>query len=250
MFSRSTPSRRAPEGGTRQLAGNALVLGDLHALVVKLEARMGLQERKIAVLEQENLELWQEIHRLKGPRLPLEIFFLIVGSARDDKKALKTFSLVSKSWMHITREILFARISLRGVKPLPFPNNPHCTIFPYVQVMNIGNETEDVGMQRVPNWLDDFNFFLHMPKFTALTSLDLESFDSLDFDTVIRAMPPAMKGRIQKLGIQRPGASMLAITSFISNFANLTTLEVGNIHGHWEADGLAPLLPTNEDSSR
>jgi hypothetical protein len=112
--------------------------------------------------------------------------------------------------------------------------------------MNIGNKTEDVGMQRVPNWLDDFNFFLHMPKFTALTSLDLESFDSLDFDTVIRAMPPAMKGCIQKLGIQRPGASMLAITSFISNFANLTTLEVGNIHGHWEADGLVPLLPTNE----
>jgi hypothetical protein len=139
--------------------------------------------------------------QLKGPQLPLKIFFLIVGSARDDKKALKTFSLVSKSWMHITREILFARISLRGVKPLLFPNNPHCTIFPYVQVMNIGNKTEDVGMQRVPNWLDNFNFFLHMPKFTALMSLDLESFDSLDFDTVIRAMPPAMKGHIQKLGI-------------------------------------------------
>jgi hypothetical protein len=52
------------EGGIRQmqLAGNA----DLHALVAKLEARMTAQEKRIVVLEQENSELWQEVHRVSG----------------------------------------------------------------------------------------------------------------------------------------------------------------------------------------
>jgi hypothetical protein len=185
--------------------------------------------------------------QLKGPRLPLEIFLLIVGSARDDKKALKTFSLVSKSWMHIAREVLFAKISLRGVKPLPFLNNPHCTIFPYVQVMGI-DETDDTrrGMPRGLNWLDDSEFLRHMPKFTALTSLDLESFDSLDFDSVIWAMPPAMRGRIKQLGIYNPDTPMFALTGFISNFMNLTALKCGEMHGGRQDDALARLLPTNE----
>ncbi|KAJ7807801.1 hypothetical protein B0H14DRAFT_3152284 [Mycena olivaceomarginata] len=173
MFSRSTLSRRAPEGGTGELAGNVLALGDLHVLVVKLEARMGVQEKKIAVLEQENSELWQEIHRLKGPRLPLEIFLLIVGSARDDKKALKTFSLVSKSWMHIAREVLFAKISLRGVKPLPFLNNPHCTIFPVIWAMppamrgrikQLGIYNPDTPMFA----LTEFHIQLHEPYSTQM----------------------------------------------------------------------------------
>lgn len=45
-----------------QLAGNA----DLHALVAQLEARMTAQEKRVVVLEQENTELWQEIHRVSG----------------------------------------------------------------------------------------------------------------------------------------------------------------------------------------
>jgi hypothetical protein len=59
--------------------------------------------------------------------------------------------------------------------------------------MDIGNETDDRSVvPRVP--LDDSNFLLHIPKFTALTSLDRELFGSWDFVSVIRVMPPAMRG--------------------------------------------------------
>ncbi|KAJ7712169.1 hypothetical protein B0H14DRAFT_3172034 [Mycena olivaceomarginata] len=73
------------------------------------------QENKITILKQDNSQLWQEIHRLKGLRLPLEISFLIVNSSWDDRQALNNFSLVCKGWMGITQEILFARTSLDAI---------------------------------------------------------------------------------------------------------------------------------------
>ncbi|KAJ7215029.1 hypothetical protein GGX14DRAFT_392285 [Mycena pura] len=104
----AAPNPRAREAHEATAQGRAaqsarpLTLNDLHTLVVSLNSRMLEQEKKITVLEdkitvlqQENSDLWQEIHRLKGPRFPLEIFFSIVNSARDDKKALKTFSLTN-----------------------------------------------------------------------------------------------------------------------------------------------------------
>ncbi|KAJ7497751.1 hypothetical protein FB451DRAFT_242633 [Mycena latifolia] len=273
-MSQTIPNHRArggtAQGGTTQSA-KALTLSDLHALIVKLEARMAAQEKKIAALEHENSDLWQEIHRvsrnglstfpvftaypqLKGPRLPLEICFLIVNSARDDKKALKTFSLVCKSWMLITRKILFARIShsamfwLVKVDPVPILNNPHCTVFPHVEVIDINGSTDDGSDAPVflsPTWLEDF--LHHMPKFTALTSLDLFTLDQWDFEAIDRTMPPAMKRGIRGLDIYRPrGLTMSTIAAFVSNFTELTTLECGEMYGGWEDDALTDLLGTNE----
>ncbi|KAJ7819747.1 hypothetical protein B0H14DRAFT_1351879 [Mycena olivaceomarginata] len=124
-------------------------LGGLHALVVGLETRMAAQEDKIAVQENKIAALEQEIRRLKGPRFPPEIFSLIVESAREDKKALETFSLVCFRWMYITRKILFARIPLdlrqvilwgnkRQLSPLL--DNPRCTLFPHVRALTIRME--------------------------------------------------------------------------------------------------------------
>ncbi|KAJ7143930.1 hypothetical protein C8R44DRAFT_759157 [Mycena epipterygia] len=102
-------------------------LNDVYTLVKSMEARMVAQETKLQTQEQEilalkrdNSELWQEIHRLKGPRFPFEIFSLIILSIGEtqganfapcEKKALTTFSLVSRGWMSVTRGVLFKRIT-------------------------------------------------------------------------------------------------------------------------------------------
>ncbi|KAJ7892440.1 hypothetical protein B0H13DRAFT_2665688, partial [Mycena leptocephala] len=249
----AAPSRRAREAtvqGRAAQSARPLTLSDLHTLVVNLEARMVVQEEKIAELQQDNSNLWQEIHRLKGPRFPLEIFFSIVNSARDDKKALKTFSLVCRSWLPITRKILFARISLTRY-PTLILDNPHCTVFPHVRAITIDGST-DWG-DDLPSGLMGFkwlyNFLVHMPKFTALTSLTVhELAGSSNFDAIDRAIPPAMKRRILVLQISHPVLTISAIAAFISNFTELTTLECGEIYVHrdFEGDPLEYLLGTNE----
>ncbi|KAJ7817304.1 hypothetical protein B0H14DRAFT_1388985 [Mycena olivaceomarginata] len=225
-----------------KLAGNA----DLHVLVAKMEARMTAQEKRIVVLEQENSELWQEVHRLKGPRLPLELFFLIVAEAREDKKALKTFSLVSKGWMHVAREILFVQIPLLRVKP--FLNDPHCTIFPYVRALFIRrDDTKDgtaIPSVITPNWLDDY--LVHVPKFTALASLELSHLKSRDLHNIARALPPDTKWRIRELNLCRPDASLSAITNFISNFTQLTTLKCSEMDESRRNNALARLFPSTQ----
>ncbi|KAJ7306192.1 hypothetical protein DFH08DRAFT_1088978 [Mycena albidolilacea] len=289
-FSDSAEQPRAQRYGAAHSVQSAETptLGDLHALVVRLEIRMAAQENKIAVQEnkiavleqenselwQENSELWQEIHRLKGPRLPLEIFSLIINSARDDKKTLKAFSLVCRSWMCITREIVFARIPLdvRQVmrwnykhELLPLLDNPRCTLFPHVRALDISmeggiplstqgddygdNDSEDDGDSDKPMtvWLD--HFLLHIHKFTAVTSFALH-IDATDrsghLDTIAQAMPPSMSRTIRELTIdQRYGLRMSALTAFISNFTNLTKLTCGELYGV-EDDGWPDLLDTNE----
>ncbi|KAF7344950.1 hypothetical protein MVEN_01657600 [Mycena venus] len=222
-----------PQGRTTQSA-KALTLSDLHALVMKLEARLVAQDEKITVLQRENSELWQEVHRLKGPRLPLEIFLLIVKSARDDKKALKNFSLVCKSWMQVARNILFARISLNAmfwyvkIKPGPILNSPHCTVFPHVRTIDINGSMDDGSDHfafRTATWMDDV--LVHMPKFTALTSLGL--------------LQPGIMG----LRCHRPGHTAIAV--FISKFAGLTTLECGEIDRAWEDDLVTNFLTNDSE---
>ncbi|KAJ7699753.1 hypothetical protein B0H14DRAFT_774389 [Mycena olivaceomarginata] len=294
ITSQTPPSNRGRRGAAHgvQSAGTP-TLGDLHALVVGLEIRMAVQENKIAVQEnniaaleqensklwQENSELWQEIHRLKGPRLPLEIFSLIVNSARDDKKALETFSLVCRSWMCITREIVFARIPLDvmqlqvmrwggGHGLLPLLDDPRCTLFPHVRALDIGMEDGTIFIQgddygeyddseddddgekpmTAAAWLD--HFLLHIGKFTALSSLKLHinyTVSSGYLDAIAGAMPLTSKGAIRELEIDQPsGVRMSALASFISHFTNLTTLTCGELYNVSEYDDGTVLLDTNE----
>ncbi|KAJ7740870.1 hypothetical protein B0H14DRAFT_2989758 [Mycena olivaceomarginata] len=243
------------QGGRVKQSAKPLTLSDLHALVLNLNASMLEQERKITALEeditvlrQENSDLWQEIHRLKGPRFPLEIFFLIVNAARDDEKALKTFSLVCKSWMPITRKVLFAEISLYasflvfGVSPVVIFNNPHCTIFPHVLTITIHGSGNAAFFH--PAGLDDI--LLHMHKFTSLTTLHLHNLGQWDFDAITWVIPPVVKQSIRRLDIYCPGghtmSSMSSIAPFISNFTELTTLEFGD---NMEENDLASLLGAN-----
>jgi hypothetical protein len=188
--------------------------------------------------------------QLKGPRFPLEIFFLIVNSARYDDEALKTFSLVCKSWMPITREILFARISLIAVcwsgkvKPVPILNNPHCTVFPHVRAITI-DYSNDLGSGYLePTWLDDY--LVHMPKFTALTSLELYSLREWNLVAIDRALPPARKRGIRGLLIVPEWLDMSAIAAFVSNFTDLKTLKFGEMHEADDEDALTYLLGTNK----
>ncbi|KAF8144576.1 hypothetical protein K438DRAFT_1873597, partial [Mycena galopus ATCC 62051] len=150
------------------------------------------------------------------PRLPPELLLIIVECAHEDKKALKTFSLVCKSWMGVSREILFAAIEYRAI--LPYNNrllrrrvltphwihplrtildNPHCTVFPYVQVMTINSYMDDDDPVISHTWLDDF--LVHMPKFSSLKSLELYTLDSAALDAIDRAMPYTIKRNIQEL---------------------------------------------------
>ncbi|KAJ7812401.1 hypothetical protein B0H14DRAFT_2857132 [Mycena olivaceomarginata] len=240
--------------GRAAQSAKALTLSDLHALVVKLEARLVVQEEKITVLQRENSELWQEVHRLKGPRFPVEIFLFIVDSARDDKEALKTFSLVCKSWMPITRNILFARISLSAmfwyvkIKPGQILNSPHCTVFPHVRTINIDGSMDDGSdhhASRENNWMDDV--LVHMAKFTALTSLELYTLGSWDLDAIDRAISRSRKRGIRRLDLYHPVyLTMSQIAVFISKFTDLTTLECGEIDRSWEEDALTDFLGTNE----
>ncbi|KAJ7367480.1 hypothetical protein DFH08DRAFT_927992 [Mycena albidolilacea] len=223
--------------------------------MVAQEDKIAVQENKIAALEQENSKLWQEIHRLKGPRFPPEIFSLIVESAREDKKALETFSLVCFRWMCITRKILFARIplDLRQVilwgnkrQLLPLLDNPQCTLFPHVQALTIrveyDDESEDDDDDEEPMtaaaWLE--HFVLHIDKFTALKTLNLGY-----LGVIAGAMPPTLKRAIRELEIDQPWnvrLRMSALASFISHFTNLMTLTVcGNLSGE-----STDLLDTNE----
>ncbi|KAF7342930.1 hypothetical protein MVEN_01722700 [Mycena venus] len=254
--SQAIPNHRA-RGGTPQGRGapsaSALTLSGLHALVANLESRMLAQEKKIALLEQENSglearmvaqekkiavleensDLWQEIHRLKGPRFPPEIFLLIINSARGDEEALKTFSLVCKSWMSITREILFARITLSAVcwsgkvKPVPILNNPHCTVFPHVRAIIIDYSTTMGAGFLEPTWIDDY--LVHMPKFSALTSLELYSLRPVYLDAINRAMPPTKKRGILRLVLYPEWLEMSAIAAFVSSFTDLKTLRCGGM---------------------
>ncbi|KAJ7473768.1 hypothetical protein B0H11DRAFT_2035929, partial [Mycena galericulata] len=186
-----------------------------------------------ASLPRVTLNLWQEIHRLKGPRFPFEIFSLIILST-EKKKTLKTFSLVSRGWMSVTRTVLFKRITYNAmfwlvkIDPILIMNSQHCTIFPYVQMIGISGSTdyggENPGM-RALDWMD--GFLQLIPKFIALQSLELSCLDSQDLQRIQHSMPQSIKDNIKEVSMYSPECNMSEFTMFVSRFTALKTLSWG-----------------------
>ncbi|KAJ7103876.1 hypothetical protein C8R44DRAFT_808290, partial [Mycena epipterygia] len=233
-----SPQTPKQEGLAHGASGaSRMTLTDVYALVKSMEARMVAQETKlqtqeeeILVLKRDNSELWQEIHRLKGPRFPFEIFSSIILST-GEKKALKTFSLVSRGWMSVTRGVLFKRIThsalfwLVKIKPMPILNNEHCTVFPYVQTIEINGSVNDgSGEPRMclPDWMDDFLRLI--PKFIALRSLELYCLDAWGLQGIQRSMPQSIRKNIKEVSIQWPKYyDMSDFAAFVSMFTALET---------------------------
>ncbi|KAJ7143925.1 hypothetical protein C8R44DRAFT_864938 [Mycena epipterygia] len=238
--SSQSPQTPNHEGLARGASGaSRMSLNDVYALVKSMEARMVEQETKlkaqeeeILVLKRDNSELWQEIHRLKGSRFPFEIFSMIILSIADNRNALKTFSLVSRGWMSVTRGVLFKQIThsamfwLVKIKPMPILNNEHCTVFPHVQTIeidcSINNGRENTQMRRL-DWKDDFLRLI--PKFVALRSLELYGLDAWDLQGIQRSMPQSIRNNIKEVSIQWPQhCNMSEFAAFISMFTALETL--------------------------
>ncbi|KAK7059866.1 hypothetical protein R3P38DRAFT_2838286 [Favolaschia claudopus] len=241
---------------------------ELHALVIKMTTRIGelekrlatqeesmlAQQRKTEVLERENSDLWNELRRLKGLRLPAEICYAIVESAVADKPTLKTFSLVCKNWMQLTRKTLFSRIRFSAmfwyvkIKPEPILASPHCTIFPYVQKIEFNGSMEDGSEHNrspSPTWMD--GFLVHMHKFSGLHSLCLYHLDPWNFDLIVKAMPMINRQTIQFLRIDHfMNPELHEFTDFISNFPALATLVCGDIREWWSEDAVAWLVETDK----
>ncbi|KAJ7473767.1 hypothetical protein B0H11DRAFT_2195456 [Mycena galericulata] len=264
-----TPNR---QGSARSGSGAPLsrvTLNDVYAMVKSMESRMAAQETKlqlqekrlqaqeeeIRVLKIDNSELWQEIHRLKGPRFPFEIFSLIILST-EEKKTLKTLSLVSRGWMSVTRAVLFKRISYSAmfwmvkIDPIPIMNSQHCTLFPYVQTIDISGSTDDGSeypVRRAFDWMDGFLKFI--PKFIALQSLELSCLDSQDLQGIQRSMPQSIKNNIKAVSIDSPECRMSELAVFVSRFTALKTLSWGgnSRYGVWE---LTPGLVSPPSSIR
>ncbi|KAJ6589325.1 hypothetical protein B0H19DRAFT_1248872 [Mycena capillaripes] len=225
------------------LGAPKMTLNDVYALVKNMEARMVAQEKKlqtqeelILLLQRDNCELWQEIHRLRGPRFPFEIFSLIILST-EEKKALQTFSLVSRGWMSVARRVLFKRIThfaMPGyfkIHHIPILSNEYCTVFPYVQTIEINGSTDDGSEYTAivrPDWMDAFLRLI--PKFTALRCLNLCSLDELDLHTIQRVMPPSIRNNIQQVWIDTPYYRMSQFASFIAMFTSLETLSFSGLN--------------------
>ncbi|KAF7378313.1 hypothetical protein MSAN_00256900 [Mycena sanguinolenta] len=236
---------RGGGGASGAPSSRTVTLSDVYALVKTMEARIIVQEAKlkqqeedILALKRDNSELWDEIHRLKGPRFPFEIFSSIILSM-GERNALKTFSLVSRGWMSVARGVLFKHITysamfwLQKIKPIPILTNEHCTIFPYVQTILISGSMDD-GREytpiRRPDWMDDFLRLI--PKFVALRSLELYYLDEWDFQGIQRSMPSSIKDSIKEVSTFGP---LSEVAPFISTFSALETLRFGN-GPFWDED--------------
>ncbi|KAF7348176.1 hypothetical protein MSAN_01770500 [Mycena sanguinolenta] len=210
---------------------------------VNLEVYMAVQKVWFALVQESGYQTMppeDTIHRYQskepGPPLPFEIFLSVVDSAGNDPIARKIFSLVCKRSMRITREIMFARLQPRSWDEdelLIILDNPHCTFFPYVRLIVIDGSDNSASL--MPTWVDDF--LVHMPKFTALISLHLNTLSLWDLNTIVHAIPPAPKRAIQTLAISRLKGSgtLSALATVISNFPNLTTLACRKLNG-WNED--------------
>ncbi|KAJ7812073.1 hypothetical protein B0H14DRAFT_2858045 [Mycena olivaceomarginata] len=237
-------SHQAPAGlGSRTTLTDVLALvKNMDARIVAQEKKLQVQEQQILVLERDNTELWQEIHRLKGPRFPFEIFSAIILST-GEKPFLKTCSLVSRDWMSVTRGPLFKRIEHAAMwwlakDPLPILKNEHCTIFPYVQNIEIDGSTDD-GSEHPPmakiGWMEDFLCLL--PKFVALRCLGLWSLDAWDLEIVQRAMQPSIGSNIKNLEIDVQAGCISECAAFISTFPALESLSFSYSWSAGSGDG-------------
>ncbi|KAJ7724713.1 hypothetical protein DFH07DRAFT_854584 [Mycena maculata] len=222
----------------------------MEARMTAQEAKLQAQEEKILVLERDNSELWQEIHRLKGPRFPFEIFSAIILST-GDKKTLTTFSLVSRGWMSVTRRVLFKRIYHDAMFPGRIPlvsilDNDHCTVFPYVQTIKVDGSTNQFTD---PEWMNDFLPFI--PKFVALHSLEVYRLSRQDIQKVQCSMPQSMKNNIKEVVINSGAAfHMPEFAAFVSMFTALETLTSVNSNSEEEFPEFPPSLVSPPSSIR
>ncbi|KAF8169883.1 hypothetical protein K438DRAFT_1854853 [Mycena galopus ATCC 62051] len=107
------------------------------------------------------------------------------------------------------------------VSPDEILNNSYRTVFPYVKTIIISYSTDD-GSGFLPTWMDDF--LHHMPKFTALASLELDSFGTSDFAAVDLAMS-AIKQHIRRLKIYKTKyLTISALAAFVSRFPAVAIL--------------------------
>ncbi|KAJ7743608.1 hypothetical protein B0H16DRAFT_1561086 [Mycena metata] len=231
------PSQGRPTSGAAASPATRITLNDVYALVKSMEGRMAVHDRKIQTqehqiwaLKRDNAELWQEIHRLKGPRFPFEIFSSIILSI-GDKKTLKMCSLVSRGWMSVTRKVLFTRIRhdamfwMVKIKPLPILQNVYCTVYPYVRTIEINGSLDDgSGAPAYPGpWLD--NFLKLIPKFVALRTLNLYALGEYDVKAVQRSLlSHSMVDNITELTIDSDWDTMSEFTTSISQFTALKKL--------------------------
>ncbi|KAJ7100899.1 hypothetical protein B0H15DRAFT_995557 [Mycena belliarum] len=180
------------------------------------------RQAKLQKQEEDVPALWQDVDRVKGPRFPLEIFSLIILSARN-MKALKTFALVCHAWMSVTRSVLFREItyqdSARFAGFVYTLTSELCTVFPYVQTIGIYGSGASGG--RLPMAI---GWFLELiPKCVALRSMVLVSLGSSDLDKIEKYLPDNIRHNIQYLELDWNGA-ISEFKAFVSIFPALETL--------------------------
>jgi hypothetical protein len=134
--------------------------------------------------------------------------------------------------MTVARKVLFKRIShsamfwLVRIDPIPILNNENCTVFPYVQTIQIDGSTDDgseYSPWRGPNWMD--NFLRLIPKFIALRSLELYCLNEWDLQGIQRSMPQSIKKNIKEVSMDLQELDMPEFATFVSIFTALETLQ-------------------------
>lgn len=133
--------------------------------------------------------------------------------------------------MSVARGVLFERISHSAmfwfvkIDLIPILNNENCTVFPYVQTIQISGSTDDgseYSPWRGPNWMD--NFLRLIPKFIALRSLKLFCLDEWDLQGIQRSMPQSIKNNIKEVSMDLQELDMPEFATFVSIFTALETL--------------------------
>jgi hypothetical protein len=111
------------------------------------------------------------------------------------------------------------------IDPISILNNQNCTVFPYVQTIQIHGSTDDgseYSQRRRPNWMD--NFLRLIPKFIALRSLELYCLDERDLQGIQHSMPPSIKKNIKEVSMDLQELDMSEYATFVSIFTALETL--------------------------
>ncbi|KAJ7192421.1 hypothetical protein GGX14DRAFT_380089, partial [Mycena pura] len=68
--------------------------------------------------------------------LPFELQDLVIGDMQGDHDALSSCSLVSKSWLHLSRPYLFGSVTINDghfVAFLRLKASPYCTFIPFIK---------------------------------------------------------------------------------------------------------------------
>ncbi|KAJ7181374.1 hypothetical protein C8R43DRAFT_969048, partial [Mycena crocata] len=222
--SNEAPMQPMGRGASRD-SSSRMTIDDLFALVKSMEARMNAQDEEIQVLKKDNVELWQEIHRLEGPRFPFEIFSAIILSIAQEKKALTTFSLVSRGWMSVTRRVLFKEIQYSAadwsgkIDVVSILNNDYCTVFSSVQHIDLTGTAYGTDS---PEWMVGFLPLIH--KFVTLRSLMLTCVTTFELEEIRDWIPQFIRNNIKELSIQSSPHRVSDLAAVVSEFNALETL--------------------------